>query len=58
MPNVIKNKGGRPPSDDPKLDRLNIKIGKRDRSWLNKQGNISDYIRSLIAKDRAERVKN
>lgn len=53
MPNATKNKGGRPPSDDPKCDQLTIKIGKRERTWLNKQDNISSYIRTLIANDKA-----
>lgn len=57
MPNATKNKGGRPPSDDPKCSRLFIKIGKQDRSWLDKQSNVSDYIRTLIANDRMNKTR-
>ena len=56
MPTKIKNRGGRPPSDDPKRNGLYIKVGDIDRSWLDKQGNISEYVRTLIAKDRAEKL--
>jgi hypothetical protein len=56
MLKAIKHKGGRPPSSEPKCDKINIKISKRDRFWLNKQDNISDYVRTLIAKDRAEKL--
>jgi hypothetical protein len=58
MQGTQKHKGGRPPSSDPKCKHLYLKIGKIDRSWLDKQDNVSEYIRTLIAKDRAEKLGN
>lgn len=51
-----KNRGGRPPSEDPKCCDLFLKVDKINRAWLDEQDNVSEYVRSLITTDRINKT--
>jgi hypothetical protein len=55
MPNGVNNRIGRPHPMNP-MQLIDIMTSERDHSWFNKQDNISDYVKTLITKDRMDKT--
>lgn len=44
---MYKNKGGRPASPE-KLEFLNVKVTRKQKTFLNRHGNMSKAVQKLI----------